>query len=295
MDKGILKRIIIWALLLVIFATLSVLGIIKYYEGYGKYGAIRKELLPIVNIFNESNNIKNSESNIKAKISNDQIIVNYYDDATDISYYFKYNNNILSVKYDVFYTKSATYVIEAMVDAISVYNGNIEGSVFKKYKLTDFYSSDIKYGIRAIDNGKYINFDMNIHENIINNLVDVVLTPLEVTYITVNDLSSMTKDLLDTNTFSYTKNNVSLFVINNSDSYDIYASDKVEDNKVFYESLMSVISLLNSSVYDDVLYNGIRFNTDLTKLKYTITINPEYDEALITIDTTNLVKISIKK
>lgn len=296
MDKGTIKRLIIWATLLIIFVTLSILGIVKYYQGYGKYGSIRKELLPIVDIFNSLNIVNNSDWDLTAKISNDQIIVNYIDDTSDIKYYFKYSNDkLLNLKYNAFYTKSATIVVEAMIDSISIYNGNNEGDVFKKYKLTDFYNSNINYGVKLTNDGKYVVVDLDISKNIILNLNDVVLTPMEVTYITINDIPNIKKDLVTNTSFKYTKNDISIFVTSDSKEYTIYANNNGTDKKVLYESIMTTISLLNTNVYDEIISNGINFDSNIEKLKFNITLNPTIDENTIEIDKNNLVKVTIKK
>ena len=81
MDKANKNRIISYSTLLGICIICVCVGVFCYFNGYGTEGAVRKELSPIIDSFNELNNIKNNTAKVKASFKESTIVIEYDDGA----------------------------------------------------------------------------------------------------------------------------------------------------------------------------------------------------------------------
>lgn len=156
MEKVEIKRLIFCIILFVLSTSCAVLGIIKYYDGYGKYGKIRKELIPIIDTFNNSKLVKNSKDSIWAEYYNDSIKISYIDKNINLKYNFKYSN-MNDINYlDLTYSKNESIYVEKilteLIESISLLNSNNYGDVFNKYKYSDFYTTTLLDGIKLSRN-----------------------------------------------------------------------------------------------------------------------------------------------
>ena len=153
MTKEEQKKLLMWIALCLGSFILFGLGVMFYYKGYGTNGRIRKDLIPIVEIYNKLGNIKAMGSKINAEYKEQKIIINYVTDSLDLDYVFTYEEKsglkILKTTFNETDDK-ASLIVNNMIDAISIKNGNREKEMFEKYKFANFYQTRIsEHGIEA--------------------------------------------------------------------------------------------------------------------------------------------------
>lgn len=283
MEKGYVKRLIFWGIIFLITTACAGLGVYFYYSGYGKAGEIRQKLLPIVERFNTTSYIVELKTknniDVHAKVVQNKIVVSYITSSNETKFNFTYskegNMEVITNKYNTSDSVSGEIIARGMIDAVYRAN-NGSGSIFDKYKINDFVDTTLEQGVNVIT-GNDIQIKININENIIDNLEG---NPNQeenpegvVSYITTDDLSNMTSDLESQNRYEISKSSIKVLVISDDNNYQIYLenTDNNEDNT--YNSLISIIQLLNPDIYNTILTNGDRLNEDKEADDYKVVTN----------------------
>ncbi len=299
MTKEEIKNLIIWSLLCIICFALFALGLNKYNQGYGKSGRIKKELTPIVEKFNSLQSIKNSPFPIKAKYSNKKIIVEYESESIDTTFEFQskeIGNTIqISTTYPKSIEESAKKVIENMVDAVSIINGNYENEVFSKYKYENFYTTESEHGFTLRDNLGEITATISTNVNLLDQIEDIFFEETKITYISYDDLKNMKYKLEDEKQFSFTKGNLSMYVVETDYKYIIYCTDKKANKDDLYNSILAAVNILDIDAYNDMSKINLNITTDFIRKNYEIKVNPEKIENDYEISGNPLIRLTLTK
>lgn len=255
MDKANKNRFVFWGIVSLLLFISFIIGMISYYNGYGKYGKIRKELNPIVNAFNNLDAVKSlSESgiNIKAKFSKDKINVVYKLENILLEYNFDYISNgsvrVLSMNYDNSKNDNINNLISKfMIDSVSIINGHNEGDVFKKFTLDDFKDTTINVGISIKKNGNETAFLINIDKYIVDNYKkpEIVISD----YIEKDKLIEILSE--DKSTIKYSDLNVT-FKINKNINLILVSSMDENENKL-YRLISNIIEILYNDKYESFI------------------------------------------
>lgn len=296
MEKVEIKRLIISILLFILSTACAVIGIMKYYEGYGKYGKIRKELMPLIDTFNSTDEVKKNKDSIWAEYNNDSIRIHYVDKTTNLKYDFKYIGQS-DIKYlKLVYNKNeSTYVeklAKELIESISILNGNNYGDVFKEYQYSDFYTTTLSDGIKVTRNGLDVTLEIVVNINLIDSLKDKFINANNsVNYISSSDLRNLMADIEKNSIFELSKENISLYVSFENNNYNIYVSEKSNNSDRIYESIMSVIYILDNGLYENAYNNKEKFDKDTDNYYYTVVTKAE---PIGNLKGNNITKITIK-
>lgn len=252
MDKANKNRFVFWGIVSLLLFISFIIGMISYYNGYGKYGKIRKELNPIVNAFNNLDAVKSlSESgiNIKAKFSKDKINVVYKLENILLEYNFDYISNdsvrVLSMSYDNSKNDNINNLISKfMIDSVSIINGHNEGDVFKKFTLDDFKDTTINEGISIKKNGNETAFLINIDKYIVDNYKKPEIVVSD--YIEIDKLKEILSE--EKSTIKYSDLNVT-FKVNKNINLIIVSSTDENENKL-YRLISNIIEILYNDKYE---------------------------------------------
>lgn len=255
MDKANKNRFVFWGIVSLLLFISFIIGMISYYNGYGKYGKIRKELNPIVNAFNNLDAVKSlSESgiNIKAKFSKDKINVVYKLENILLEYNFDYISNgsvrVLSMSYDNSKNDNINNLISKfMIDSVSIINGHNEGDVFKKFTLDDFKDTTINEGISIKKNGNETAFLINIDKYIVDNYKKPEIVVSD--YIEKDKLIEILSE--DKSTIKYSDLNVT-FKINKNINLILVSSTDEDENKL-YRLISNIIEILYNDKYESFI------------------------------------------
>ena len=299
MTKEEIKNLIIWSLLCILCFVLFAVGLNKYNEGYGKAGRIKKELTPIIEKFNNLQSIKNSPFPIKAKYSNKKIIVEYESESIDTTFEFQSKEIDETIQIYTTYPKSiedsAKKVVENMVDAVSIINGNYENEVFSKYKYENFYTTQSKHGFTLTDNLGEITATITTNVNLLDQIEDIFFEETKITYISYDDLKNMKPKLEDEKQFSFSKGNLKMYVVETDYKYIIYCTDKTVNEDDLYNSVLAAVNILDVDAYNDMSKINLNITTDIIRKNYEIKINPTKIENDYKITGNPLVRLTLKK
>lgn len=296
MDKANKNRFVFWGIVSLLLFISFIIGMISYYNGYGKYGKIRKELNPIVNAFNNLDAVKSlSESgiNIKAKFSKDKINVVYKLENILLEYNFDYISNgsvrVLSMSYDNSKNDNINNLISKfMIDSVSIINGHNEGDVFKKFTLDDFKDTTINEGISIKKNGNETAFLINIDKYIVDNYKkpEIVVTD----YIEKDKLIEILSE--DKSTIKYSDLNVT-FKINKNINLILVSSTDENENKL-YRLISNIIEILYNDKYESFIneYKEISKEDYSSELFSIINLGKISDEEFQGLD--NVIEVVIK-
>ena len=162
-----------------------------------------------------------------------------------------------------------------MIEAVSITAGNEEGKVFSQYKYKNFYQTQLKDGILIKSNGGFITVQIVLNTNLLDNIKDIFFDEALTTHISLEDLDELTKDLQNNEKFLLLKGNVMIYVVETETEYQIFSSDKEENRKNIYESIMSVLSIIDVDVYNDVIDAKIDLTEESVRQTYKSEVNPE--------------------
>lgn len=302
MSKGNKIRIIFWGSICFLTLICFGVGIVFFYKGYGIKGAIRNDLKPVAEAFNNLSDIKKFSSSgiiIKANITDNKIVVTY-NTGTSVST-FNYNymeyakQKILYVEYTNNDSINGNIVSKYMIDAVSVTIGHKENEIYDLYTFNDFQKSNILQGVNIIfDNSTYKIF-INLDKSLIDSgfTVDNVIN--ENVYLNNDDLTDLNDSLLKNKTYSISKGNINLYSTYNEGTYVIYLQDTLSLSDNLYNSLLSAIE----SIVTSEQYGLFKTNyTSLTENKsfdiFNIELNVNNDISKFNTDN-NIIKITINK
>lgn len=297
MNEGNKSRASFYLILFILFLSFSVTGYYLSNSGYGKSGEIKKHLNPIVDSFNNLSNVKNND-NIKAKINTDRIEVTYKEDKKKI-YTFEFKETadmkLLDFQYDISDSTNGQKIAEYMLDAISITKSHQEGELFNNFIYNNLYKTTIDNGANLSVKNEVIHLIINIDADFLENIKDINFDEIVAKFITIDDLENLIDSLNKRNNFNYYKGNITLDIYEKNDNYEIYCSNKDENMSDIYESIMSSISILNTSIYDKILNSNFNFYEDIETDEYKIEVNPEIDRTQVATQDKYLMKATIKK
>lgn len=291
----LITKIVLCALSFLICAY----GFILRLNGYGKTGQIRKELTTVIKKYNSLSMIENNTADIKAKYRNKSIVVKYTTSRVDIDYIFKYekvgNLKTIKLEYKEGDSARAEDVTKAMIEAVSMTAGNQEGKVFSQYQYKNFYKTELKDGVKLENNDGIITIQIVLQTDLLDNIKDLFFEESFTTHISIENLSDLQKDLKNNEKFLITKGNIMLYVVETETSYEIYSSDSEQNIKNIYESIMSVVNILDINLYNELLNQNIDITTEVTNDKYQIDIRPEEITFNQIMNDNYVIKFSIAK
>ena len=283
MEKGNKKRLVITSLLFIICFGLFITGYMQEKKGYGETGGLIKELTPIIDKFNSLNAIKNNKNKITASFSNDMIVVRYITTGFKDDYEFKYNKianlNLLEFSYYEEDNPIATEVAKYMLETISVLNGNAEGKL-DNLNYENLFESNTKQGAYLVKKGNLYTITINVNANLYYNLENNNFSEDDIPYIISDDIKDMMDLLNESSIYFLTKDTILLGVYSRNDSYEIYISDSENNESNIYESVMTVLNVLNKKVYNSIANAKITFNKNTTQADFKIELNPETDSSI---------------
>ena len=292
-------HLIKWITLCALAFLLCAYGFILQLNGYGKTGKIRQDLTKIVKIYNSLSTTQNNIAKIKEKYKNKKIVVNYKLNEEETKYTFKYEKNgefkTITITYLSKDSSKVEDIVKGMIEAISITAGNQEGKVFSQYKYQNFYKTELKDGVSIRQNGNYITAQLVLETNLLENIKDIFFEESFTTHVSIEDLEDLEKDLENNEKFLITKGNVMLYVVEKENEYLIYSSDKEQNKKNIYESIMSVISILNTDAYNDIINSKIDITQESIRNNYKSEINPEKIEYNQIMNNSFVVKVTLNK
>lgn len=292
-------HLIKWITLCALAFLLCAYGFILQLNGYGKTGKIRQDLTKIVKIYNSLSTTQNNIAKIKAKYKNKKIVVNYKLNEEETKYTFKYEKNgefkTITITYLSKDSSKVEDIVKGIIEAISITAGNQEGKVFSQYKYQNFYKTELKDGVSIRQNGNYITAQLVLETNLLENIKDIFFEESFTTHVSIEDLEDLEKDLENNEKFLITKGNVMLYVVEKENEYLIYSSDKEQNKKNIYESIMSVISILNTDAYNDIINSKIDITQESIRNNYKSEINPEKIEYNQIMNNSFVVKVTLNK
>lgn len=268
--------------------------------GIGSSGKIKKELDNIITVFNNISYIRGNGAKIHASYKNKGINVNYETERADIDYQFTYEEilgqKILTIKYTPNEATKVEEIVQGMIDASSIINGNKEKAIYENYKYTDFFSANLQeHGVEIRLNNGTITTRFLINENILKKLQDTHFNEdTSVPYITFEELTNLNSDLELKKTFLLEKETMMLYAVNKGPETIIYISDSANDETNTYETTMSAIKRINETIYKEIIKNKIKFTQNYDSTNYSIEINPLLIENDHTMNSDQVVKITIQ-
>lgn len=300
MNKGnTTSRTIVYIILFLLFTGISILSFFLYNKGYGKEGRIKKEVTPIIEKFNSLKSVKENDNLIKAKFNKDRIKITYIIGTKKKDYYVTYNETadlkLLELQYDSSDTKNGEVIGSLLVEAVNVFNNNKEGEIFKNIKYKDLYNLNTKQGAYLTRRGNTITLMVNIKVNLLENIKDMNLSELDVSYITTNDINNINDILIKNQKYNYYKNNLILDVHLKDTGYEIYCSSKDKNFTNIYESIMSAVSILEPKIYDEIVTSNYDYNIGFDNVKFKLEVNPEIDRTITVAKYQYLMVLTIKK
>lgn len=298
MTKGNKIRLFIWGFVWLCVLGAVITGIYAFYKGYGVYGNIRQELLPIEDVFNNLNGVskfKNSNVTIKTSINKKYLTVSYKSEKVKFTLNFEYktrdNRKLLYLKYNDSNQSATEYVIKEMIEAISVLNNRNEGDVFNRIEFDDLYDYTIDKGVSLTYDNTYKELEIDMNISLADNIIEKVTT-----FITQNDLRNMNNELFAKEKFDYSKFDILLHIVSYDDSYVIYIQNTKYDNDM-YKSILSIINVLDITEADknefEINYPEISESKEFGNFK--ITVNDEAEDIDEFVLKDNIIKIEITK
>ncbi len=299
MEKKDKSKIFIYLLLCIISFIIAGYGYILNMSGQGSSGEIKKELSNIISVFNDISYIKGNVAKIQATYKNKGINVKYETDRVDVNYQFTYENilgkKILTIKYTPNDANIVEEIIQGMIDASSIINGNQEKIIFDNYKYTDFFTANLQeHGVEIRLNNGTLTTRFVINENILKKLQETHFgEDLSVPYITFEELSDFNNELEFKKSFLLDKETMMLYAVNKGPETIIYVSDSANDETNIYETTMSAIKRVNENIYKEIIKNKIKFTENYEGTNYKIELNPEKIENNHTMNSDKVIKVTI--
>ena len=259
------NRIVFWGLILIICAVLSVVGINKYEEGYGKKGQARLKLIPITNEFNKQDSIIRY-GDIKAVTKGNKIVVTYNPEKNKkkkfvYSYSTINGHEVISNTYSSEDIYLGELIAGGMMDSIYMLHGGTE-SILSTYRYSAFNTTSIENGI-TLSSGSDSTITLDINANVIELCSNLDLEKAVTGYITQGDLTNLIENLNENKSFRIHKKNITIYIVENENTYDIYAENLDQNsNDDLYNSLINVIKLLNDESLTQIRSTGNRLDRD---------------------------------
>lgn len=179
-------RLVVWGIIFVITMSFTVLGGVKYKEGYGNGLQAKEDLEPIVEAFNTQTFItsyKAAGTTIKAENKSSYILVTYSKGINTTSFLFNYkvegNFRLVQLDYTTPDKTAAEVVGRGIIEATATANGAKDGDVFNQYSFDEFRTTSLADGVVLINTGDNYTIKINIKTNIVENLKQKDVVPVE--------------------------------------------------------------------------------------------------------------------
>ncbi len=300
MEKGNKIRFIVWGFIWIIILVASSCGIYSYYNGYGKSGKLRKELMPIITEFNNLialEQYKKAGVKVEASLINNGIKVIFNTSMSNLTFTFDYeiveDEKVLHTKYNKVDESTGVLVVTSMFDAVSLINNHYEGDLFERFGYGDLYNTSIKQGGKIIVDSNTTHAYININTTLLDTITDEVLDTL---YIKEEDITSINENLKDDGVFTFTKSETKLFVETTGNKYILYLRNGKYDNNL-YKSIKSIINSLevDNNIKEEFEHSYPMINNSTEFGHYIITIDADVSTMSFFDKKDNVVKIEIIK
>lgn len=263
-------RIIFWSVIFGICFLASAIGMFKYYTGSGEKGKLRKDLMPYADIFNNLKKVKSQINADKiimtADISGNYFVINYKSNTSNIDFLFTYKDEngvrTLTTVYDNDIVAKGDAVMQLLIDAISVKNGNAEQQLYNSYSYYDLQSVSLDKGIRFNKTSETTEVTLDIDKNVLTLLNGHKVDDVVQKYITLADLDNLESSLKANGAFNLEKNGTIVHILESNNSYEIYISNDLHSEYI-YDSLCNIISAIDTSMFNVIKDSDIKFDTDI--------------------------------
>jgi len=277
------KRIVFWGIMFLITLVCAILGYMNYTKGYGEKGASRVLLVPISEKFNSL------YPNMTSKVTLDGITITT-GDKTKYKFISENYNSIATIV--LTYSKGdskAEECVKAILETISVIQGNTHGLLTSKYDYSKFNSTSIMQGVTIGINSEDTS-KMEARINLSANLYKTLL----VTNNLENEAIDTLFDTLTTNgKVEYNENSVLMYIETSEKTYDIYTISEI--NNETNNLLLDITNKLNNEAYRKMLSNNENFKEVKTDETYKIELNATISNTNIFEGEGSITKISINK
>ena len=172
------KRLAIWGFLFILLLGLGAGGFtLSRFMGYGRAGKVRTIVTPYIDKFNGLNQVRkineDEKKSMRASFIDEGILVNYVNDKQKYKLKFVLVQENSETEY-----LEATYnneesgpevMVKAMIDAVGVKNGTIEGKIFETFGYSDLMNTTLTEGVKITPTNQGVKVQINLHANILNN------------------------------------------------------------------------------------------------------------------------------
>ena len=289
------KRIIFWAFIMIIFLFLGIYGRSSFKQGFGRYGAMKKILEPIVIEFNTLDDVKKLTDTRAEVIKNDLVVTYITTDNKKEKYVYTYSNEngIESIaNQDAYNSIQWNFIAKHMADAVYHANGG-KGSIFDLYSYEIFRETNLTDGLIYDEISK--NVSINIRTNVVKNIKGKYKSLFDDIYVKDVDLATLINDLKTNNVFTYNNQDIKIYVKNTTKSYDIYAAITEENSDRVYKSIANIIKFLKSDVYSQLKIENEVPQFESENTSYYTQYNATFSEASIFTINDNLFELSLFK
>ena len=200
------SRLTVWSLILLITLSATVVGILKYNQGYGRGLQAKEDLEKITNAFNSSQFIQSykSSATIKAESKSNYITVKYSKGIHDTILVFDYKEQgpiqLIELQYSQEDKTAAEIVGRGMIEATATVNGSKDGEVFNNFAYDEFRHTSLSDGVTLMNTGENYSLKINIKTNVLENLKkqqDVVPDTNETGFEIAVDVNSHAEDYIN--------------------------------------------------------------------------------------------------
>lgn len=277
------KRIIFWGLIFIIALACTIIGYLKYLEGYGKQGAARVLLIPI------SEKLNSLYPNMTSKVTLNGLTIKNGD--TKYKFLSEDYNTIPTIvlTYDKNDTK-AEECVKAVIETISVIKGNTHGLLTSKYDYSKFNSTSVIQGITVgitSDDINKMKAEINLDTNLYKNLLATFKNDEE------NNIDNLLDTISSEGKFEYNENSILIYIEATQTTYDIYTLKEI--NEETKNLLLDIINKLNNEIYLKLLTNNETFIDAKTEENYIVELNVTNPNTTLFDGQENITKISINK
>ena len=179
-------RLAVWSVIFVITLTFTIVGALKYKQGYGRGMQAKEDLEPIVQAFNASTFItsyKAAGTTIKAENKSNYVLISLSKGINTTTYLFNYKEEgiyrLIELKYTEEDKQNAEVIARGMIEATAMAHGGKEGDVFNSYTYDEFRRTSLADGVVIINTGTDYTIKINIEENVASNLKQKDVAPEE--------------------------------------------------------------------------------------------------------------------
>lgn len=287
MKKGNKYRILFWGIIMIILCACSIIGLIFLNKGYGIEGKTLIKLKPIVETFNNLNDIKRYNAigiKINSQVKNKKIIIKYKSaNNSYATFEYKYelinNEEYLINEFNTQDKEISNIVLKYMADAVSVLNGYKENELYTVYTFDELEKLSLHNGIEIKTQFNITTVKINLSNPILKKYYQN-----NTEYFTKLEIKESLDKLSNTNEYVLEKDEINLKIKIENNLYiaDFEFKNNNIDNKIIIPIKYLIELVLDENIAKEFIYN-------YNELK-------DYENELynIKIDN-NIINIKIKK